>query len=632
MTFIKTYKRGRQSKSSHYHTTKMERTEYDGICNYLSQGSYEDNISKKQKRIFRKRCNKYFLEKSTLFYKRKGGNCRVVKVEDKERILYLLHDSRTAGHLGITRTLQKASCRYYWKGMSQDVKEYVLSCPKCQQSNPLKKQANPLHPIEVTGFLDRIGIDIVGKLPETSSKNKYIVVATEYATKWAEAAAIPDKSAMTVARFLYSSIICRFGCFKTLQSDQGSEFCNKVVACILELCGIRHSVSSAYHPQTNGLTERYNQTLCNSLQKYANKKQNDWDMYIDGCLFAYRTSVQESTKFSPYQLLYGREPMLPVEWEHPTFQNIVSREVAKESSPPSVQFLQQEALQNIKKAQRKQKDRHDSRLGLDILKVGDKVLMRNPKQIHRMGDKLAKRYAKMYTISEVKGFGVYKVRDELGNVLKRSVNISNLKRFKERGAIQSSTVNLSDGEIEDANDYFVVEDSFMVHKTSIATLEGQNWLNDEVLDAFIATSVKDTAYTFIPTYNTQIILSKLSHDASVLVAGLDAFNGVVVPLNIQNSHWVCLVFNFEQNSICFYDPMGSLPSQEILEAANTFRSLLLMESAPLLISEGCRQQDGYNCGVFVCHYIHYHCGKYQNQMCVPEEFRVFIKKTLIGNN
>ena len=131
---------------------------------------------------------------------------------------------------------------------------------------------------------------------------------------------LPTKEANGVANFLYS-LFCRHGIPKRIQSDQGREFVNSLNDHLFKSTGVHHIISSAYHPQTNGLDERFNQTLQRALLKMIDENQSDWDKYLDSVLFAYRTSKQASTKFSPFFLLYGREPVLPVEL-------IVSKEVS----------------------------------------------------------------------------------------------------------------------------------------------------------------------------------------------------------------------------------------------------------------------------------------------------------------
>ena len=141
---------------------------------------------------------------------------------------------------------------------------------------------------------------------------RYIITCTDYFTKWVEAAPLPTKEAKGVAGFLYS-LFCRHGVPKRIQSDQGREFVNSLTNHLFKLTGVHHIISTAYHPQTNGLDERFNQTLQRTLLKMIDDNQNEWDKFLDSVLFAYRTSKQASTKFSPFFLLYGREPILPVD-------------------------------------------------------------------------------------------------------------------------------------------------------------------------------------------------------------------------------------------------------------------------------------------------------------------------------
>ncbi len=103
-----------------------------------------------------------------------------------------------------------------------------------------------------------------------------------------------------------NTIVFRFGFCEVLISDQGREFVNRVETELFGLTGIEHRISTAYHPQTNGLTERFNQTLQTALLKVVNETQSDWDYHLPAILFAYRTSIQKATKFSPFALMYCR--------------------------------------------------------------------------------------------------------------------------------------------------------------------------------------------------------------------------------------------------------------------------------------------------------------------------------------
>ncbi|CAG8559382.1 16235_t:CDS:2 [Cetraspora pellucida] len=237
---------------------------------------------------------------------------RVLKKDEIRAILFSMHDDPLAGHFGFQATYQRIATRYYWPQIGNDIKEYVRTCEWCQKKKkPCTKE--PLYPIKIGQAFDRIGIDIVGPLPITSKNNRYIVVATEYLTKWPEARPIEKADAVTVADFIFEDLICRHGCPKELLSDQGSHFCNQIVDALCQRMNIIHHTSTAYHPQTNGLVERFNRTLCGVLNKCVNQFGQSWDEYVLPALFAYRTTRNHTTGYEPFYLLYGRSALLPIE-------------------------------------------------------------------------------------------------------------------------------------------------------------------------------------------------------------------------------------------------------------------------------------------------------------------------------
>lgn len=259
---------------------------------------------------------------------------------------------------------------YYWKGMTNDVHEYCKSCDTCQRVNPkMTKQRPELHPIPVTDIWNQIGIDLVGPLPETVRGNKYIVTVTDYFSKWPEAAPLPDKTALGVADFLYS-LFCRHGWPSIVLSDQGREFVNEVSRCLFERTGVEHRISSPYHPQTNGLDERTNQTLVKSLVKLSSSTE-DWDIHIEAALYAYRISRHDSSRYSPFFLLYNRYPRKAIDYELATTKS-ETQSPDDVPSPEEREDIIQKLLElrghyherartNIKKAQEKQKEHYDAK-------------------------------------------------------------------------------------------------------------------------------------------------------------------------------------------------------------------------------------------------------------------------------
>ena len=211
------------------------------------------------------------------------------------------------------------------------------------------------------------------------------LLCTDYFSKWQEAQALPTKSAEGVAHFLLS-LIAQFGCFSVCISDQGHEFVNALNDKLFEMAGIEHRVSSAYHPQTNGLDERMSQTVTKAIVKYLNLEQDDWDEHIDAILFSYCTSINASTKFVPFYLMSGREAVLPVELQM-TDQTVEKLHVDSDTVQLYVAYVEKMKQElfpvvdlNIKKAQ-KQKAYCDKRHRSEKYQLGDLVLVKNMQNV-----------------------------------------------------------------------------------------------------------------------------------------------------------------------------------------------------------------------------------------------------------
>jgi hypothetical protein len=182
-------------------------------------------------------------------------------------------------------------------------------------------------------------MDIVGPLPMTTKGNKYIVVAIDYLTKWPEARAIPNQKASSVVSFFYEDIICRHGCPKELLTDRDTHFVNDMLNTLCDELGVKHKLSIAYHPQTNGLVERYNRTLCETLAKFANDNKDDWDNFVPSALFAYKIKSHKTTRHEPFYLTYGRNVTLPIK-----FQSVTLNAMLPNSNNTSDDLLQLELV------------------------------------------------------------------------------------------------------------------------------------------------------------------------------------------------------------------------------------------------------------------------------------------------
>ncbi|MCO5593897.1 hypothetical protein L7F22_047916 [Adiantum nelumboides] len=145
------------------------------------------------------------------------------------------------------------------------------------------------------------------------SGKQYIIVGVDYMTRWAEAAATTRITAKDVAKFVFENICCRFGTPLEIISDRGLGFRGDLVGELMEQLGISRRHSSPYYPQCNGLVEKVNGIICRIITKQANNRPKDWDRHLNAALWAYRTSFKTTLGYTPYQLVFGKEAILPVE-------------------------------------------------------------------------------------------------------------------------------------------------------------------------------------------------------------------------------------------------------------------------------------------------------------------------------
>src|SRR5436190_18335007 len=342
----------------------MDRTEYQELVDFLD-GKTNEKWNKEKLQQLEKESKNFGVEYGILHRKKTNGDkLRVLKEDETDTVIFIMHNHPTGGHFGKDTTYDKISTRFWWKGMYKDITEYIRRCDSCQRRGN-KGGKGYLNPIKVGKPFERIGIDFVGPLDRTEKGNRYILVVTDYLTKWPEAKAMKEATAENVIRFIYKKIICRHGCPKVILSDRGTHFRNKLVDGLCERFEIKHKLSSPYHSQTNGLVERFNRTLCESLVKVS-RKENEWNKNIESVLFAYRTMKHNTTKKTPFFMVYGREAILPIE----DFE--IGEDFEEEAIIERIYNLinlmdeRLEALENIEKSQRWQKDYHDRKIKKEI--------------------------------------------------------------------------------------------------------------------------------------------------------------------------------------------------------------------------------------------------------------------------
>jgi hypothetical protein len=236
--------------------------------------------------------------------------------ELQEEALRVLHDDLLAGaHLGYDRTVARLRERFWWPTMLHDTKQYIAECVMCAaRKKPTGKPPGQLQSIVATYPLDVLAVDLVGPLPETKDGNRYILTATDLFTKYGQAYAIKDATALTFAKTIVEQFISRFGSVKQLLSDQGGNFLADLSTALYEVIKAKKLTTTGYHPQCNGQVERFHQVLYMMLSMFVNQyTQNDWDEYLHYVCFAYNTSTHHTTGVTPHLLFFGRDPILPVD-------------------------------------------------------------------------------------------------------------------------------------------------------------------------------------------------------------------------------------------------------------------------------------------------------------------------------
>ena len=338
----------------------------------------------------------------------------VIPPSRKEDLFSQLHKQRWSGHLGIKRTLGRMRRRVYWAGYKADIYKLCQECPECQRrKSPNKSAKHPLKKYSVGLPLERVGLDILGPLPESSLGNKYILVVSDYFTKWVEAYPMPNQETVTIANVLVNEFISRFGVPLLLHSDQGSQFESSLFQELCLLLDIDKTRTTAYHPQSDGLVERFNLTLENMLSKYIASDQRDWDSHLPMLMLAYRSSIHESTGQTPAAMMFGREVTLPIDLLLGPFMD----QKQKSSQVPYIQNLREKlevihevARENLEKSSERQKRVYDHRANAHSYCVGENVFLFDPSKKKGISPKLQSRWTGPYLVVGKLSDLLYKVQ------------------------------------------------------------------------------------------------------------------------------------------------------------------------------------------------------------------------------
>ena len=288
----------------------------------------------------------------------------------------------SAGHQGRDCTLSLMKEQFWWLGMSQALLKALANCGRCIQYEA-KGQLLPMQPIICTEPMELVHIDYVGMEVTVGTDKKPMVwnvlVVVNHFTRYVQAFISKNHTARTMARVLYNNYFSVFGFPQHLMLDQGTEFCGKVIAAMCSLLGVEKIRTTPYHPQTNGSAERVHQTLQLMIGKLDLEKRRKWPAHIGSIVIAYNSTRSLVTRYSPYYLMFGCRPWLPIDLLFPTRQmQMLTRTI--DEYVASLYDCLRESLAiaqdcAVKEAQR-QKWLYNRKVGAVELRTGDHVLIR----------------------------------------------------------------------------------------------------------------------------------------------------------------------------------------------------------------------------------------------------------------
>ena len=344
----------------------------------LIQAQQEDNYVKNITKNIKK-YKQYFMEDNLLIRRLNPPVPYVPQGELRKTVLKIYHDTAANGaHFGRDKTIHKIKQRYFWPSMYKDIDNYVKSCLLCAQHNPRRQKTpgalRPIKPPE--GVWQLVSMDFHGPINPTSRRgNKYIICLTDVLSKFVICKAVRDNTAQTAIKFLKEDVISKFGTPRCILTDNGTHFTSTLTNELIKQIGSTHLYTTPYHPQSNGQVERYNSTMDAKIAALSNLQKTDWDDQLPFVTLNYNTTIHSSTKQIPFEMMYGRTPILPMDCQ----DDNVTLSYDPEHSRKLTEFLSklnEQAKLNIIRNQARYKERYDINRSDPSYNIGDLVLMK----------------------------------------------------------------------------------------------------------------------------------------------------------------------------------------------------------------------------------------------------------------
>ena len=406
----------------------------DSIIRYLESGELpEEKIQAHRTQV---QASRFSLIDGQL-YKRSinGPYLKCLSEEQGQYILAELHEGVCGNHPGGRTLAHRAYTQgYYWPTMRADAAAYVKRCDSCQRNAPVSKApAHELTSITSPWPFAQWGIDIVGPFPIAPAQKKLLLVATDYFSKWIEAEAFASIKDKDVVRFLWKSIVCRYGIPRSIVSDNGPQFDSRVYRDFCEGLNIKNLYSTPRYPQSNGQAEASNKTILTALKKRLDSAKGKWVDELPGVLWAYRTTSRRPTGISPFALTYGMEAVIPTEIGMPTLRTDTPEQSNNEAVAENLDMadeLREAASIRMASYQKRLANWYNKRTKPRTFQPGDFVLR---KVFENTADptagKLQSNWEGPYVVVRAGSAGSYALDKLDGTPIPRMWNALHLKRY-----------------------------------------------------------------------------------------------------------------------------------------------------------------------------------------------------------
>jgi hypothetical protein len=342
-------------------------------------------------------------------------------------------------HQGRDKMIARLSSRCYWPKQYEDVADFVKFCKECQEIKPpARYNVAELIPILANKPLEIITTDIMGPLNMTIEENKYIMIICDHFTKWIELYALKTMEAVEVANKI-SSFVCRHGVPDKIITDQATNYQSNLISELYVVLDIEKARTSSYHTESDGLSERGNRTNKEALTALVNEKQDNWDVMLPFIQFAYNSSGHATTRCTPFELMYGRQPRIPLDLLIPEAKIELDIDPGEYASNLRHSFV--DAYRLVKKNRdmrmNKEKINYVRRVRAANYigdKVGDKVLLLNEAKKAGISNKFRKSWIGPYEIiGKIANNVNYKIKPVIRNGRSKWVHQNKLKTFFANG-------------------------------------------------------------------------------------------------------------------------------------------------------------------------------------------------------